>query len=960
MKITAKVCLALCLVFLIVLTVIAAFLAGHNERYRIAIETERARRTAQRLRDLVDYQADNLLAYTVDMAHWDDTFAFMNGEEPDESYLRRNLPDEAMAIDGILFFDDEGRLFHGEALRGADETFLASFSEALKPYLVVAGGEEQLHAGLLRSDRTVAFVAVAPIKRSDGRGESRGTLALIRLADEVGALTRRLAGLDVTFSGLDGDDGSGGAAPPDTLSFERKDGVLRATTFLEDLKGRPVFEVSMAIDGDLRERHQKDFFRLVVALVIAFLALLAVVFIFIDNLVLKRLKTMQAEMKEIAHSPLLQGSLTVTGSDELADLARHGNDLIAALVRASNRERQANQLFSSLVDNIPGVVYRSRDDANWTREYLNGSFEEITGYAVTDFLLREDRSFSEIVHPEDRTSLSEGVERSRERGEPFTLSYRIVRPDGTVRFVLDKGQFLYDPTTSRTCFDGVIFDITDQVEGQRQLARSEARFRALFLNSPLALFEIDGSDAQKRLRALAREGDLRAPLEEDPDGVWELLDSMTVLQANARGLSLLGAPDLETLNGRKRDIGRDLERAVQIERLLALAEGKSLFEAEEIFHSLDGRRLVAHGRWVLLPEQAGELGRILFALEDITERKELEERLRHLSFHDALTGLFNRTFFESQTELFEDGRFDPLAVVSIDVDKLKLVNDTLGHGAGDELLGRAAAVLKKVFRDSDVVARVGGDEFAVLLPHCTASGLKAVLGRLDAVLTDAEEEGLAPLLLSVGWAWREGGEKTLARLFADADDAMYQAKAARSGQMAARFRENVETLLEERDRLGDGHEERLRLLLKALAEGLGLDGQEGHALSLLARYHDLGKVAATADAPLRHAEAGARLARAWPDLAFLAEAIESHHERWDGTGYPRGLAGEAIPREARILAVALAYEAGRTGRKSPRRSREEMTGTIRLEAGRAFDPAVVDAFLSCDLEALERDWPGFH
>lgn len=169
MKITAKVGLALCLVFLIVLTLIATFLAGHHERHLTAIETERAREAAQRLRDLIDYQADNLLAYAVDMAHWDDTFAFINGEGPDESYLRRNLPDEAMAIDGILFFDDEGRLFHGEARRGTDETLLASFSEALKPYLSVAGGEERLHAGLLGSDRTVAFVAVAPIKKSHGR-----------------------------------------------------------------------------------------------------------------------------------------------------------------------------------------------------------------------------------------------------------------------------------------------------------------------------------------------------------------------------------------------------------------------------------------------------------------------------------------------------------------------------------------------------------------------------------------------------------------------------------------------------------------------------------------------------------------------------------------------------------------------------------------------------------------------
>lgn len=806
MKIAAKVGLSLLAVFLVVLAFLSGLLSSHGAEHLAAVEEERTQGAVRRLQDLIRYQAESLLAYAIDIACWDATCNFMASGEPDRAYLESDLPDESMGIDFVLFYDAGDRLYHGEVLDGRGTGHLEELKEEVENLLPALREGERNLSGLLRLDNGVALTAFSPIRNSRSEKEDRGTLVLARLIDDEIPQLSLLTGLSLNLTPLnDGTDGENRAltrrllAEPGRPLIKRRKDDVTATTLLFDLQGRPAFLASIRLASDLRSRYKADAVGLIASLTVAFLALLTASFVLFHRLVLVRLQRVRGEMERIAASPHLQGQLTEEGGDEMADLARRGNALITALVEARNSERRTSQLFRSLVDNIPGIVYRSRDDANWTKEYLNGAFEELTGYGVTEFLLNEERSFAEIIHPDDRNAVREGAKLCRNERRPFALTYRILRRDGSIRWVFDKGQFLYDPTASAFWFDGVILDIT--------------------------------------------------------------------------------------------------------------------------------------------------------------ERKKLEEQLLHLSLHDGLTGLYNRTFFEEQAALYEDGRYDPLAVVTIDVDGLKTVNDALGHGAGDDLLRRAASVLRRSFRDSDIIARCGGDEFFVLLPHCSAPGLRLVLERLNDALEAAVDDGAtAPLFLSVGWAWRERGGRTLAQLIADADNAMYRSKAAHSGRMAARFRKNIETLLEKRDGLDDGHQRRLTLILDALADGLKLEGAHRHRLALLARYHDLGKAAVNDEIDERrhHADVGARIARIWPDLAPLAEAIGSHHERWDGRGRPQGLTGDAIPLEARLLAVALAYEERRSGRKGSPLGTLEALAEIEAESGKAFDPAVVDAFLGLDAASLDR------
>jgi len=162
---------------------------------------------------------------------------------------------------------------------------------------------------------------------------------------------------------------------------------------------------------------------------------------------------------------------------------------------------------------------------------------------------------------------------------------------------------------------------------------------------------------------------------------------------------------------------------------------------------------------------------------DLTYRKQIEDKLRFISFHDDLTGLYNRAFFEEQLSRLDSGRFDPVAIIECDVDGLKMVNDTLGHQAGDILIITTAAILRESFRESDVVARVGGDEFAIALPSSSSKALEEACERIHTTLAKHNEENpLIPLSFSIGAALGDTRNSSIGQIYRNADAEMYREK----------------------------------------------------------------------------------------------------------------------------------------------------------------------------------------
>jgi diguanylate cyclase (GGDEF)-like protein/PAS domain S-box-containing protein len=345
---------------------------------------------------------------------------------------------------------------------------------------------------------------------------------------------------------------------------------------------------------------------------------------------------------------------------------------------------------------------------------------------------------------------------------------------------------------------------------------------------------------------------------------------------------------------------------------------------------------------------------------DITKRKQLEERLKELSFCDSLTSLYNRNFFEEEMRRLADDRYGPMGIVVCDIDGIKLVNDTLGHDKGDELIQVAGSILRRCFRNSDIAARIGGDEFAVLLPSSGEEAVRACCERVHREVERYNEHSQQlPISLSLGYAVDDAPLLDLHELLKRADDAMYANKQQNFGSSSKTVQALI-TIMEERDHIAEGHIARLQKYVEQVGASLRLSREKLKHLGLLAQFHDLGKVGVS-DRVLfkpgalnakefmaiqRHCEIGRRIALSQSDLAPIADYILKHHEHWNGKGYPFGLCGEDIPLACRILAIADAFDAMTSDR--PYRnamSRHEAVQELRRCAGTQFDPDLVEQFI---------------
>lgn len=473
-------------------------------------------------------------------------------------------------------------------------------------------------------------------------------------------------------------------------------------------------------------------------------------------------------------------------------------------------------------------------------------------------------------------------------------------------------------------------------------------------------------DAQREIRE--REMFYRAVVDDQteficrylPDGTRTFVNEAYARHYNCRPEELLGVSFFSTLPQDELERMREYLASFSQARPVAEMEHKVVFPSGEVhWHRWTDRAMFdSQGRVV----EFQSVGR------DVTEQKRMEEQLRYFSLHDPLTGLYNRAYFEEEMRRCAGGRYRPIGLIVCDVDGLKLVNDTLGHDAGDSLLIAAAQVIRKCFREGDAVARIGGDEFAVLMPNSTCSVVDNACRRIREEIGKYNRANPElPLSISIGYS-HHSSPVNMSDLFKEADNNMYREK-LHSGQSARSA--IVETLMKalgERDFITGGHVERLHSLVGVMAARIELPEHRLNELYLLAKFHDIGKVGIPdrilfKQGPLtpeeftemkRHCEIGRRIALSAHDLTPIADWILKHHEWWNGGGYPLGLQGEEIPLECRILAMADAYDAMTSDRPYRRAmSHREAAEELRRCAGIQFDPHLVEVFISV-LEKLDR------
>jgi len=564
---------------------------------------------------------------------------------------------------------------------------------------------------------------------------------------------------------------------------------------------------------------------------------------------------------------------------------------------------------------------------------INITFEKITGRSKEEL---NGMKWMTITHPDDlQISLEKFNNLKKNNNGVYSLNKRYIKPDGTAVWVNVTIAPLHfennDEVTYHMC---LVENIDDRVQKEYALSESKRSKDVILANLPGMAYRC----------------------KHDKDWTMQFVSEGCLSLTGFKPESFINNKELAYNDIIVTEYRESIWQAIEL-----LPTKKTYnFEYEIITKSNERKWVLEIGQGIFNDKDE------LIALEGIVidnhEQKLREKQIMFMLDHDYLTGLFNRKYYEEAIKKLDKNKNLPLTMVITDINGVRLINDAFGYSRGDKLIKETANLLQSCCRSGDVLARLGGDEFGFILPNTDnekADKFVNAIIKACAEYNKNKKNKLFEMNISIGYATKVSAYEDINDIMKSADDYMRNKKLLNRKSIHNEIISSIMATMYEKSEETEEHAKRLSRICKKIGDQLKLNQKNMSELELFAMLHDIGKVAID-DRILKkpgkfnddewiimksHPEIGYRIAKSASEIEPISEYILTHHERWDGKGYPRGLNGEEIPLLSRILAVADSFDAmtnDRIYRKAM--SLEYAITEINKNSGSQFDPQVVEVF----------------
>lgn len=549
-----------------------------------------------------------------------------------------------------------------------------------------------------------------------------------------------------------------------------------------------------------------------------------------------------------------------------------------------------------------------------------------------NYLVHTMEGYVNLIYPGDRSRVLELINKAKDEKKGFYSEHRMLRSDGSIIWVIDRGNWVSGSSDKLSHMIGSIEDITQKIQAQKDLFHEKEVLRSTLLSvgEGVVSTDVNGLITVFNLAAEKLTG-------------WK--HEEVIGRSIEDIIKLVHMDTKETINVISSfDFNKGFSDDYNSQAILVTRTEKEI----PILNSLNSIHM-----------SNGKVTGFVMVFRDITDVVEKQMKIEYLSFHDELTGLYNRRYIEDALYRLDTSRNYPFTIMMLDINNLKLVNDVFGHEMGDKLIKMVAEILKSVLRSDDLISRFGGDEFCILLPKISVNEADVIKRRIQETASNSFV-GPVRISIAVGYSTKTRENEIIEDILRAADVNMYKDKeyykANNRNEMINDFLENNQAkfIMEKQ------HNERVSSFAAALYEALGKPQNEVNTFRDTALLHDIGKIVIPSEIlnkqealtleeqeiVKRHPLIGYQILRIMNWDSRYSDDIHYHHERIDGSGYPNGLMGDEIPIGSKVLSIVDAYESMTSDRPyRMRKSRDEAVEELKENAGKQFDPFIVEVFI---------------